>query len=639
MTAPAAHPSPRVGTNVRRSMKGAIGYEELGVESSVERQMRDCNAWVEHEGGAVVATYEEDGYSAWEVKGVPRRKRPEFERLIRDVEAGRLDVVLYWRIDRLARGYKNGFRLLWACQQNDARIVSVTEGVDTGTQAGERMFVMLLDQAKAYSDRISAGVRQYHEAMRRAGLRPRGGMRLFGWAPDGSTPLQAGGQLTWRLKRKPPNGGPRVEVEVALPPEADHLREAAQAVVDGVSSRSIRTDWAARGILTTMGRPFSNRTLREVLCNPRNEAILGPELYAQVGIVLRGRARHAQRGSDRVYLLTGLAECGRCGYRLRGVHNNQKKPGYGCQPGLDGSGERGCGGIFRLAGPDGPAPPRGYVDELARDDLFYRLECRPVEVALARASADGDQRNLPGERGELKGRYDELAEELAELEQDPEFKSDPVKQATAHGKALAMGRLTASMREIDRLIREQNDQLHDDEVLEEAIGLGPALRDAWETWDPQRRRDLLEAAGLVRVVIHETRRGRGRPDPSAIERFWRLPNGELERRVGPSPGSQSHAPNPDFELLASSWMLSLRADGYADNTIGTYRRGVSSLGYWLAEHDPEIGPAGPTPDLVRGWLADIPSATAGSYIWGVRHFCRWLVAKGKADRDATEGAY
>jgi site-specific recombinase XerD len=86
-------------------------------------------------------------------------------------------------------------------------------------------------------------------------------------------------------------------------------------------------------------------------------------------------------------------------------------------------------------------------------------------------------------------------------------------------------------------------------------------------------------------------------------------------------------------------MLLLRADGYADNTIGTYRRGVSSLAYWLAEHDPEIGPAELTPDLVRAWLADIPSATAGSYIWGVRHFCRWLVAKGKADRDATEGTY
>ena len=43
-------------------------------------------------------------------------------------------------------------------------------------------------------------------------------------------------------------------------------------------------------------------------------------------------------------------------------------------------------------------------------------------------------------------------------------------------------------------------------------------------------------------------------------------------------------------MLTVSWELALGADGYAENTVKAYQNAVRSLGGWLAERHPEVGP-------------------------------------------------
>jgi DNA invertase Pin-like site-specific DNA recombinase len=545
-------PSLRVGINVRRSAKVTRAYQQYGLEDSLERQMHDCNPWLQRENGTVVATYEEDGYSAWEVKGKPRRKRPEFERLIADVEAGRLDVVLYWRIDRLARGYKNGFRLLWACQQNDVRIVSVTEGVDTGAEGGEQLFVLLLNQAKAYSDRISAGVQQALEAMQRAGLE-RLTKRRFGYLPDGVTPLtqevvdafKAEGRVVWATKGAP--------VELPIIPEFDHLVELGDGIWEGapLSPREraekgltlscIERDWAARGIRSTTGGRISRAGLLYMLRNPRNApAFGGPERHAEILGIVNDPDRRTQRGSDRAHELTGRLNhddpknahlCGRC---LEGgtvaimgaIKGRQRKnPSYICPE---------CGVSRQMA----------VVDALARDDLFYRLESPEVEAALASASAiaRGKRQELLAEREPLQGRLNELEKWLAERYADPGTNWD---DPEAKGKLTAARNLKARVDKIDLDLTRQGEVVRRSQspLLSEARRLAKhreRLERFWEGLDPEQRHQLYVEDGLVRVVTHPV--GKVGPcwsgDPWKIERYWRRPDGELERRVGPSPGSR-----------------------------------------------------------------------------------------------------
>ncbi|HYT25901.1 MAG TPA: site-specific integrase, partial [Actinomycetota bacterium] len=61
--------------------------------------------------------------------------------------------------------------------------------------------------------------------------------------------------------------------------------------------------------------------------------------------------------------------------------------------------------------------------------------------------------------------------------------------------------------------------------------------------------------------------------------------------------------HPDFALLGASWELALRADGYAEHTVRSYRRALASLAAHLeqAGHGGVV-PAELTRDQVRGWL-------------------------------------
>jgi site-specific recombinase XerD len=102
-------------------------------------------------------------------------------------------------------------------------------------------------------------------------------------------------------------------------------------------------------------------------------------------------------------------------------------------------------------------------------------------------------------------------------------------------------------------------------------------------------------------------------------------------------------PHPDFETLGTSWELSLRADGYASNSVRAYRQAVASLAAWLDSTSPgaRIGPADLGRDHVRGWLAHLretgAASTAQTRFAGVRHFYRWLVTEEEAAADPTQG--
>ncbi|HVL99322.1 MAG TPA: tyrosine-type recombinase/integrase [Egibacteraceae bacterium] len=100
-------------------------------------------------------------------------------------------------------------------------------------------------------------------------------------------------------------------------------------------------------------------------------------------------------------------------------------------------------------------------------------------------------------------------------------------------------------------------------------------------------------------------------------------------------------PHPDFAMLATSWDMSMEADGYGAATRRGYGKALGSFVAWLTEHSPGTGPATVVRDDVRGWLVELRRTraqnTARTYYAGVRHFFRWLHAEGETDRDPCEG--
>lgn len=97
----------------------------------------------------------------------------------------------------------------------------------------------------------------------------------------------------------------------------------------------------------------------------------------------------------------------------------------------------------------------------------------------------------------------------------------------------------------------------------------------------------------------------------------------------------------DFATYADSWTLALESDGYAANSVRSYRAALAHLAYWLhAEHE-GVGPLDVKRDHIRGWIVHVrqtrSSGTARGWFAGVRHFVRWLVAEGETTTDPTDG--
>ena len=98
---------------------------------------------------------------------------------------------------------------------------------------------------------------------------------------------------------------------------------------------------------------------------------------------------------------------------------------------------------------------------------------------------------------------------------------------------------------------------------------------------------------------------------------------------------------PDFAHLQVSWMLALRSDGYAQNTLLTYKRAFENFADWFARDHPGLGPCDITREHLRLWIVSMRDngapATASVRFAGIRKFCKWMLDEGEIGEDVTLG--
>ncbi|MBX3031537.1 MAG: recombinase family protein, partial [Chloroflexi bacterium] len=217
-----------------------------GEASGTERQIADCRAWALERDAQVLGVYEDPDHSASD----PRRKRPEFERLLADLGNGvRVDVVVCYKLDRLLRHPREAERIIELADQRGFGIVSLNDpGVDLSTPTGRAMFRMTITWAKLETETMSLRIRRKVRDVAETGRPNPGGIRTFGLTPDKSA---------------------------IVPHEAALIREAADRILGGGSVHAIVMDWNARGIRTPgrssapEGRKWEASSLRRMLMAPR----------------------------------------------------------------------------------------------------------------------------------------------------------------------------------------------------------------------------------------------------------------------------------------------------------------------------------------------------------------------------------
>ena len=132
--------------------------EGLDMEfNSLDAQREACEAYVasqRSEGWVLVPDrYDDGGISGATLE------RPALKRLLRDVEAGLVDVVVVYKIDRLSRSLTDFSRLVEVFEANDVTFVSVTQSFNTTTSMGRLTLNILLSFAQFEREVIGERIR------------------------------------------------------------------------------------------------------------------------------------------------------------------------------------------------------------------------------------------------------------------------------------------------------------------------------------------------------------------------------------------------------------------------------------------------------------------------------------------------
>lgn len=282
----------RVGLYIRIS-------RDRPTEVSMAVQERDGRNYALMKGWTVVEVYRDRGITASKTNVV----RPGYDRMLRDVEAGLLDVVVIWKLDRLGRSVVELGRVAERLKAKKCDLVSMNDSIDTSTPGGRFVYTVLAAVAQLESEQIALRVGAAAEERARNGRPHGGGSRSFGYADDRRTIIKE---------------------EKAL------LLEAARRVLAGETSSSIATDWNTRGIRTPTGKGkwwpagIMRILMNDQVCGVRRidgETVKGdwPAIINE-----KTRARLMERFADPYNrngkythsLLSGLLHCAQCGQRM-----------------------------------------------------------------------------------------------------------------------------------------------------------------------------------------------------------------------------------------------------------------------------------------------------------------------------------
>ena len=186
--------------------------------------------------------YEDIGYSG------KSTKRPQFEKLLRDIADGKIHTVLSYRLDRITRNIIDFAELLQLFDRHKVQYISATEQLDTSSPIGRAMVYIVMVFAQLERETIAERVSDNYK------FRAKGGLFMGGNTPFGYSRIRiAAGEKT--ISALCPND------------RGDDLRRIFDLFLSGQSLVSMARLLNQSGIPTAKGNQWSANALRRVLRN------------------------------------------------------------------------------------------------------------------------------------------------------------------------------------------------------------------------------------------------------------------------------------------------------------------------------------------------------------------------------------
>ena len=135
--------------------------------NTLDAQRESCEAYIasQHYAGWVCSKerYDDGGFTGSNIE------RPALKRLMEDVDAGQIDVIVLYKIDRLSRSLMDFTRIVERLEKHNVSFVSITQQLDTSTSMGRLTLNMLLSFAQFEREIIAERTRDKMAAARRKG--------------------------------------------------------------------------------------------------------------------------------------------------------------------------------------------------------------------------------------------------------------------------------------------------------------------------------------------------------------------------------------------------------------------------------------------------------------------------------------
>ena len=148
--------------------------------NSLDAQAEACAAYIasqKHEGWKMLpARYDDGGVSGGTLA------RPALQRLLSDIDAGRIDMVVVYKIDRLTRSLADFAKLVERLEAANCSFVSVTQAFNTSSSMGRLTLNMLLSFAQFEREVTAERIRDKIAASKKKGLWM-GGVPPIGYDP------------------------------------------------------------------------------------------------------------------------------------------------------------------------------------------------------------------------------------------------------------------------------------------------------------------------------------------------------------------------------------------------------------------------------------------------------------------------
>jgi site-specific DNA recombinase len=447
--------------------------------NSLDAQRESAEAYIasqQHEGWICLPDrYDDGGFTGGNMD------RPAVRRLLADIEAGKVDCVIVYKVDRLSRSLLDFARMMQAFEQHQVAFVSVTQQFNTATSMGRLMLNVLLSFAQFEREIIGERTRDKIAATRRKG-KWSGGRPLLGYDVDP------------RGIRLVVNEDEAVQVRATFDLYLQH--QGLIPVVRELERRGwTNKRWQTRKGAESGGDPFTKTGLHRLLTNVvyagkvrykdevhpgEHAAIVDAEVFQRVQALLQhaGRMGGAAVRNQFGALLKGILRCVPCGCAMTPAHTTKGDRRYRYYT---------CTAAQKRGWDACPSKsiPAAEIEALVVD----RIRCIGRDPALLQATLAQAHRAGAARAAELEAERRGLEKDLARWHGEVQTLSGQIRPGDDNhavvGRLADLQDRIGSVEERARLVRDQLKAVYDQRIDEEAAATALARFDpVWASLTP-----------------------------------------------------------------------------------------------------------------------------------------------------------